>query len=79
MNVSDELLKNVEAGNLPGVRLCLEKGADPNYRYGIHGTTPLHLAAARGLVDILSLLIKNKGQVKYSRNKPFINNGATTM
>jgi len=53
----------VEAGNLSGVRACLEKGADPNYLYGIHGTTSVHLAAARGLDDILSYLISNKGQV----------------
>jgi len=64
LNISDELLMKVDAGNLPGVQTCLQKGGDPNYCYGIHGSTSLHLAAARGMVEILSLLINNNGQIE---------------
>ena len=71
LNISDELLMKVDAGNLPGVQTCLKKGGDPNYCYGIHGSTSLHLAAARGMVEILSLLINNNGQVKYSAHELF--------
>ncbi len=35
----------------------LERGADPNYRYG-PGFTPLHVAAANGSRDIVELLVE---------------------
>ena len=48
----------VTAGHTEIVRWLLERGLDPNYRYG-PGYTPLLAAAANGHLDILKLLLSH--------------------
>ena len=48
----------VTAGHTGIVRWLLERGLDPNYRYG-PGYTPLLTAAANGRLDILKLLLSH--------------------
>jgi len=54
----DALTAAVTAGHTGIVRWLLERGLDPNYRYG-PGYTPLLTAAANGRLDILKLLLSH--------------------
>jgi ankyrin repeat protein len=52
------LFDAVTRGDVEGVKLWLERGVDPNVKVG--GSTPLHVAAERGYVEIVELLLSRK-------------------
>lgn len=53
----------VEAGHLVTVNLLLDRGADPDARGGSERETALHLALARGLVQIAAVLVERGASV----------------
>ena len=55
-NWDDELLKAAENGNLIKVQTALENGANPNAKNN-DGWTPLHIAAYKGHVEIVKILL----------------------
>lgn len=57
----------VTAGHTEIVRWLLERGLDPNYRYG-PGYTPLLTAAANGRLDILKLLLSHGADANATAN-----------
>ena len=68
-NPSDKTLaKAVREANIRMVRLSLNGGANPNVRTSTGGT-PLHRAAARGLVDIARLLLEYETDVNAPNSK----------
>ena len=56
------LFDAVTRGDVEGVKLWLERGVDPNVKVG--GSTPLHVAAERGYVEIVELLLSWKWRVE---------------
>jgi ankyrin repeat protein len=54
------LFDAVTKGDVEGVKLWLERGVDPNVKVG--GSTPLHVAAERGYVEIVELLLSEVGR-----------------
>jgi ankyrin repeat protein len=56
------LFDAVTKGDVEGVKLWLERGVDPNVNVG--GSTPLHVAAERGYVEIVELLLSRKWRVE---------------
>jgi cytohesin len=56
-NWDDELLKAAENGNLIKVQTALENGANPNAKNNNNGSTPLHIAAYKGHVEIVKILL----------------------
>ena len=48
-------------GYAKSVQTLLNLGADVNYRESLNGQDCLHLAASKGRIEILQLLLKNKG------------------
>lgn len=64
--MSDELLQQVENGNIDNVRRLLDDGADPNYLVASDGDTPLRLAAQGGHIEIIKLLLEKGAQVNLS-------------
>lgn len=68
---SPELLTAAGQGDLPGVQVQLDQGADINYTrpnktpdYGYRVHTALETAAAKGQADIVSLLLKKGASVR---------------
>ena len=59
---SDDLLDAARQGDVPAVRALLEAGADPNVARG-DGLTALHIAAGRGNLDIVRLLMGAEARV----------------
>ena len=62
------LVKAVREANTKFVKMLLAGGADPDIRTSIGGT-PLHRAAARGLVDIARLLLEYEADVNALNSK----------
>lgn len=56
LNESDNLIEGIRNGHVAIAHAYIERGADVNY-IDKHGGTPLHWAAARGLADIVELLL----------------------
>jgi len=56
------LFDAVIRGDVEGVKLWLEREVDPNVKVG--GSTPLHVAAERGYVEIVELLLSRKWRVE---------------
>ncbi len=56
LNPSELLLNSCNYGNLQGVQLALDKGADPSYNYN----WALRLAAHNGHKEIVELLLNDK-------------------
>jgi ankyrin repeat protein len=54
------LFDAVIRGDVEGVKLWLEREVDPNVKVG--GSTPLHVAAERGYVEIVELLLSEVGR-----------------
>jgi ankyrin repeat protein len=68
-NPSDKaLLRVVREANTKFVKMLLAGGADPDIRTSTGGT-PLHRAAARGLVDIARLLLEYEADVNALNSK----------
>jgi ankyrin repeat protein len=65
--VAPPLLKAVNMGQTKAVELLLVKGADVNKNFS--GITPLHVAAARGLLDIMYLLVDQGAEVNAKDNR----------
>ncbi len=56
LNDSMNMIEGIKNGNVAIVHAYLERGGDVNYVDRLGGT-PLHWAAARGLIDIVELLL----------------------
>lgn len=59
-NVNDagpQLLLEVSKGNITGVRMLIEAGADINYKGRKNGVSPLQLASELGNLDLVKLIL----------------------
>lgn len=54
----------IEEKDARAVDFFLRSGADPNARFGINKTTPLHLATAQGTLEIINLLTQAGADVQ---------------
>ncbi|XP_076887404.1 potassium channel SKOR-like [Bidens hawaiensis] len=54
-------------GDLPQIKSLIRSGADPNKK-DYDGRTPLHLAAAKGYMDITLFLLQNNVEINISDN-----------
>jgi len=61
LNESENLIEGIRNGQVAIAHAYIERGADVNY-VDQHGGTPLHWAAARGLADIVELLLAHGGK-----------------
>ncbi len=60
LSESDNLIEGIRNGHVAIAHAYIERGADVNF-IDKHGGTPLHWAAARGLADIVELLLEHGG------------------
>ena len=58
LSESENMIEGIRNGQVAIVHAFIERGADVNF-VDRHGGTPLHWAAARGLIDIVELLLKH--------------------
>ena len=63
--INHQLMLMMEMNCVNGVKQCLENGADPNARYGVHQLSALHLTAAQGMTDMVVILLTYKAEVEY--------------
>ncbi|WP_193387658.1 ankyrin repeat domain-containing protein, partial [Candidatus Jidaibacter acanthamoebae] len=64
-----EIFEAVKYGDTEKVEKSLIEGVDINCREGNHGRTLLHIAALRGLNEIIALLIIHKADINIKDNK----------
>jgi ankyrin repeat protein len=60
--LSNRFRNAINSNNSEGIKRLFALGMDPNTRYE-NGTTPLHVAAGRGNVDVIKLLIDSGADV----------------